>query len=155
VDLDDLIELREKKAIADIFAAQGEAYFRRLESRILKEVAKEKDFIVACGGGIVINKDNITLMKETGNLLCLSATPEIILKRTQPFRHRPLLNVSNPQQKVELLLKLRAPFYALADKCIDTSKLSVKQVVDKVLKVVDAGKKSRTPRDKGAGMRVC
>ncbi len=153
VDLDDLIELREKKAIADIFAAEGEAYFRRLEAHTLKEVAKENDFIVACGGGIVINKDNIILMKETGKLLCLSATPEIILKRTQGFRHRPLLNVSNPKQKVELLFKLRAPFYALADKCIDTSKLSVKQVVEKVLKIVDARKK-KTPRRQDAKTRV-
>ena len=47
VDLDELIELREKRIIADIFAKQGEAYFRRLETRILKEVAKEKGLIVS------------------------------------------------------------------------------------------------------------
>jgi len=135
VDLDELIELREKRTIADIFAQEGEPYFRRVESRVLKEVAGEKKFVVACGGGIVINKDNIKLMKETGILICLNAAPEVILKRTAGSSHRPLLNVNGPKKQIELLLKLRAPYYAQADKVIDTSKLSVRQVVDKVLKL--------------------
>jgi len=82
LDLDELIQLREKRTIADIFTKEGEPYFRRTEKQVLKEVAKEKKFVVACGGGIVINPDNIKTMKETGIIICLSASPQVILERT-------------------------------------------------------------------------
>lgn len=129
IDLDQLIELREKRAIADIFANNGEPYFRRIEKEALRDVAKEKKFVVACGGGIVIDSENIETMKETGTIICLTADPEVILKRTSGYGHRPLLNVRDPRKQIEFLLKLRSPYYAKADKTIDTSKLSIKQVV--------------------------
>jgi len=136
VDLDDLIEMRQKRRICDIFAIAGEPYFRRVEKLVLKEVAKEKKFVVACGGGIVIDPDNIRVMKASGKVICLTATPEVILKRTISATHRPLLNVSDPKKQIELLLKLRSPFYALADKTIDTSKVSVKEAVNKIIKLI-------------------
>ena len=140
VDLDDLIELKEKKVIADIFAKEGEPYFRRLESRVLKEVSQETKFVVACGGGIVINPKNIETMKETGIVICLCASPEAILKRTAGYAHRPLLNVKDPKKQIELLLELRAPYYAQADKTIDTSKIPVKEVVVKISKLISKKK---------------
>ena len=135
MDLDDLIELREKRTITDIFTQEGEPYFRRIEKRALKEVAKEKKFVVACGGGIVIDKDNISIMKEIGMIICLTASAQVILERTSAYTHRPLLNVCQPKKQIELLLEIRAPYYALADKTIDTSKRSIKEVVDKILKL--------------------
>ena len=135
LDLDELIELKEKRPITDIFAKDGEPFFRRLESRALKEVSNEKKFVVACGGGIVIKAQNIKTMKETGIIICLTAAPEVILKRTASYRHRPLLNVKDPKQQIELLLKLRAPYYARADKTIDGSKLTVEKVAEKILKL--------------------
>lgn len=135
VDLDELIELKEKQVISDIFAKKGEPYFRKVEKKVLKEVVSQKNFVFACGGGIVLDKDNIRIMKETGRVICLTASPQIILKRTSGYTHRPLLNVPQPKKQVELLLKLRAPFYAQADKTIDTSKLSIEQVVKKIIGV--------------------
>ena len=140
VDLDELIELREKRAISDIFAKDGEPYFRKVEKRILREVSREKKFVVACGGGIVLDKDNIKIMKEAGIIVCLTASPVVILERTSAYRHRPLLNVSNPRKQIELLLKLRAPYYAQADKTIDTSKISIREVVGKIVKVTSGRK---------------
>lgn len=137
--LDELIELREKRTIADIFAKEGEAYFRRIEKRVLKEVSREKKFVVACGGGIVLDKNNIRIMKETGKIVCLSARPKVILKRTCGMGHRPLLNVDNPKEKIEILLKFRAPFYAQADCTIDTSNISIKEVVEKIIKQFKIG----------------
>ena len=136
VDLDELIELKEKRTITDIFSKNGEPYFRRMEHDTLKEVSQEKKFVVACGGGIVINKANIKIMKDTGIIICLTAGPQVILKRASGYSHRPLLNVSEPKKQIELLLKLRAPYYAHADKTIDTSKLSVKEVVEKIIKII-------------------
>ena len=135
LDLDELIELKEKRAIADIFAKKGEPYFRRLESKTLKEVSQEKKFVVACGGGIVINPENLKTMKKSGIAICLTAKPEVILKRTSGYAHRPLLNVNDPKKQIDLLLKLRAPYYAQADITIDTSKLSPEKVVEKILRL--------------------
>lgn len=135
VDLDELIELKERRTISDIFAKEGEPYFRRIEKQVLKDVAKEKNFVVACGGGIVIDKENIKVMRESGVIVCLNATPEAILKRTSGYAHRPLLNVTDPKKQIDLLLKLRAPYYARADVSVDTSRLSVEQVVQKIIRV--------------------
>ena len=143
VDLDDLIEFREKKSITDIFAQKGEPYFRKAEKEALKEIAKEKKFIVACGGGIVIDRENIKIMKETGLMVCLTAKPQVILKRTQGATHRPLLNVPNPEEKIALLLKMRAPFYALAHKTIDTSRLKAEEVAKKIYRLATPAKKKK------------
>jgi len=140
VDLDELIELKEQRRIVDIFAKDGEPYFRKIEKKILKQVATQKKFVVACGGGIVLDKDNIKLMKKTGTLICLSARSEEILKRVAQNTHRPILNVNKPKERIELLLKMRAPYYMQADKTIDTSSLSIKQVVGKISKILGSKK---------------
>lgn len=150
VDLDELIELKERRTICHIFAEDGEPYFRRLEKQVLKEVSKEKKFVIACGGGIVIDKDNLKIMKETGIIICLAATPEVILKRTSEYAHRPLLNVGGPKKQIELLLKLRAPYYTQADKTIDTSKKPIEQVVEYIIKVTKTPGHKVTPKIKKA-----
>jgi shikimate kinase len=75
-------------------------------------------------------------MKDTGIIICLTATPSVILKRTSGYLHRPLLNVAEPKKQIELLLKLRVPYYAQAHKTIDTSKLSVNEVAAKITKLI-------------------
>lgn len=140
IDLDELIELKEQRRIVDIFAKEGEPYFRKVEKKFLKQVSTQKKFVVACGGGIVLDKDNIKLMKKTGVLICLCANCEEILKRVSSGNHRPILNVAKPRERIELLLKMRAPYYMQADKTIDTSRLSVKQVVAKISKILAAKK---------------
>lgn len=135
-DLDELIELKEKRRICDIFTKNGEPYFRKVEKEVLRQASKKDNFIYACGGGIVMDKDNIRIMKQTGKIVCLTAKLQVILKRLGETAHRPLLNVPEPKKQIEALLKMRAPFYALADKTIDTSKLSVTQVVSKISRII-------------------
>jgi shikimate kinase len=138
VDLDELIELQQQRRISDIFAKDGEAYFRKLEKKALKQVATQDKFVVACGGGIVLDAANIKLMKKTGILVCLTASCETILKRVSASTHRPILNVACPRQRIELLLKMRAPYYQQADQTVETSDLSVKQVAAKISKLMSA-----------------
>ncbi len=140
IDLDELIELKEQRRIVDIFAKEGEPSFRKIEKKFLKQVSTQKKFVVACGGGIVLDQDNIKLMKKTGVLICLCADCEEILKRVSSSNHRPILNVAKPKERIELLLKMRAPYYLQADQTIDTSRLSVKQVVAKISKILAAKK---------------
>ena len=101
LDLDELIELRQKRTINDIFSNDGEASFRRIERNILREVSKEKKFVIACGGGIVLNEENIKVMRQSGEIICLNATADVILKRTKGYYHRPLLNVGDQQKRIE------------------------------------------------------
>jgi shikimate kinase len=135
-DLDSQIEGKQNRKISQIFAEDGEVYFRSLEKQALKEIAVGKNLVVSCGGGIILDKENIQIIKETGIMICLTSRPEVILARTQGYGRRPLLNVENPAGRIEELLKIRAPFYAQADYTIDTSDLSVSAVVDKVLEYV-------------------
>jgi len=133
LDLDSIIEEKEKRKIADIFAEDGEAYFRKLEKDNLKEISPKSGLVVACGGGIVLDRDNIELMKSTGKMICLSARPEIILKRVKNQKHRPLLNVENQEKKIIEILKARQPLYDLAHIVIDTSDLSPEDVLTRIL----------------------
>ena len=143
LDLDELIELRQRRTINDIFSKEGEAYFRRIERDILREVSKEKKFVIACGGGIVLNEENIKVMKQSGQIVCLSASVDTILRRTQGYSHRPLLNVGDQRKKIEALLDFRRPFYQKADFTIDTSNLSIAELVKRIIA------KLKTARAKG------
>jgi shikimate kinase len=75
-------------------------------------------------------------MKKTGILICLYATCEEILKRVSASSWRPILNVAKPLERIELLLKMRAPYYMQADKTIDTSRSSIRQVVAKISRIL-------------------
>lgn len=133
VDIDDLIIKKEGRGISDIFAQSGEPYFRKAEKGALREVAAKTRQVVDCGGGIVIDPENIMTMKQSGRLVCLSARPEVILERTKRQSHRPLLNVADPLAKIKELLDARKPCYAKADFTVDTSDLTVQQVAEKIL----------------------
>lgn len=137
-DLDSIIEQKQKKKISRIFAEDGEPYFRKVEKQALKEISGQRDLVVSCGGGIVLDKENIRIMKEAGTMICLSARPEMIIERTRRYKHRPLLNVDNPKNRIKELLEFRAPFYAQSDHTIDTSDLSVAEVVKRILEYVRA-----------------
>ncbi len=134
-DIDDLIVKQQKRSISDIFAQDGEPYFRKLEKMALKKVSSKKKQVVSCGGGIVLDPENIKVMKKTGKIICLSATPKVILERVKKAKHRPLLNVDDPEARITELLKKRKACYAKADFCVDTSKLTVGEVVEKIARL--------------------
>ena len=136
VEIDDLIEEAERKKIVDIFREKGEAYFRRREKEILEDIAKKDNLIVSCGGGIVINQENIELMKKTGKVVCLKASADVIYERTKKYSHRPLLNVENPVLKIKELLKERDKFYRQADFFVDTDNLSIEDVSRKIINLL-------------------
>ncbi len=132
VDMDEVIEYRQKRQIADIFAKEGEAFFRQLEKSLLQELAGGSNAVVSCGGGIVLDPANIALMKQTGLLVCLTARPDVVLDRTRRHTNRPLLNVPDPRAKIAELLANRAPLYAQAEVTVDTSSFSIHQVAEAI-----------------------
>lgn len=133
IDTDDVIESYSNMSIPDIFAHKGEEYFRDLESEVVDKVCKLSGYVIATGGGIVKREMNIKKLKSTGVIFCLYASPEIILQRTSPYNHRPLLQVDDPINNIRKLLSEREPFYACADHKIDTSNIDIDQVVEEII----------------------
>jgi len=130
VDVDNDIEFVEKARIADIFKSKGEQYFRRLEKEALERVSRKDGVVVSCGGGIVIDPENVSIMKKTGVCICLTASPEEILKRVGSTKHRPLLQCDDPLSRIKELLAARQSYYNRADMIIDTTGLPIPEIVD-------------------------
>lgn len=122
VDTDKIIEEREKMSINEIFQDKGESYFRDIESRVVSEVSNMKNVVVATGGGVVLKKNNMELLSKNGIIICLTASPEVIERRTVRDEKRPLLKTENRMEKIKELLEKRKPYYFCADLVIDTSK---------------------------------
>lgn len=134
VSTDDMIVKKANKSIPKIFEDDGEITFRELEIEIVKTVSEMDDIVVDCGGGIVLNWINVARLKEKGIIVLLTASVERILERSSSSTERPLLNVQNTREKIVELLKFREPFYErAADVSIDTTKLSIDDIVRKIL----------------------
>ena len=137
LDVDDLIEEEARIPISEVFSRFGEDHFRDLESKMVERVAQYENKVMATGGGIVLRKENMDNLRKKGVLICLTARPEVILERTKGEHHRPLLEVDYPLVTIKGPLKFRAPYYAQADYSLDTSLLTIDQVVEEVIKLVN------------------
>ena len=134
IELDSLIEQKAGKSIPELFEQNGEIAFRELEIEVTKEVAERKNVVIACGGGVVLNKINIDRLRKESLIVYLTASPKVILERTSnDAEERPLLK-ANPLLTIQQLLKFRKPFYErAADIKIDTSKLSIDSIVEQTI----------------------
>lgn len=137
VSTDGLIEKREKRTINEIFTDSGEEYFRDVESEVVRELSGREGLVIDTGGGVVLREENLEALKSGGVVICLTADEDTVIARTKKYKHRPLLNVEDPKRKVRDLMARRAPFYARAGHAIDTGKLTVRQVVEKVVEIAN------------------
>lgn len=140
VDLDQAIEAREGMAVAAIFSRKGKKYFRKVEKELLREALEKDGQVIATGGGAILDEDNLRLLKEKALLVWLTVGPETALKRSGSGKDRPLLEGKDRLQRIEELLKQRAQSYAKADLSIDTDKLSVDEVVEKIMQLLKTAK---------------
>lgn len=97
-DADKYLEEKENRIISDIFSKEGEEYFRKLETKYLKDLSKKEQIIISTGGGAVKKKENIDILKQNGIIIFLDRTIEDISKENH--ENRPLL------QNIENLWKL-------------------------------------------------
>lgn len=142
VSTDDTIIEKEGRSINDIFADSGEPYFRKVEHEVVVELAGRSGLVIDCGGGVVLNPENMAALKSNGLVIYLKTSPEAIYKRIRHETHRPLLKGENPQQKIQELLKQRARCYAQADDTVDTDGKSPEQVAEEVVNIL---KRHQTP----------
>lgn len=131
IEMDALIEKKAGKSIPDIFRDEGEIRFRELEIEVAREVDGRKNAVIACGGGVVLNKINIDRLRRESVIVSLTASPGIILKRTSGDKEeRPLLAVADRARQIREMLKSRRPYYEqAADITVNTSRLKPETVV--------------------------
>lgn len=115
LDTDKVIEQRQGRKITEIFAQDGEAFFRRLESDLCTELESASGKVIATGGGLAVNPGNIASLRRHSLVVCLWASPETIYARVRHQTHRPLLQGPNPLGRIRELLAVRTPAYKNAD----------------------------------------
>jgi len=133
VDMDEEIERREGRPIPEIFARDGEAAFRRLERALVRELAARSGLVIAAGGGVVVDPENVTDFGRTGLVACLAVSPATVLARVGQDPHRPLLQGGDPLARIVALLEKRRALYGAIPFRVDTDGLAPGAVAERVL----------------------
>ncbi|MEI6083111.1 MAG: shikimate kinase [Verrucomicrobiota bacterium] len=136
VDMDAVLESRLGQTIAKVFETKGEAFFRENERALAQELAAKSDQVIATGGGIVLNPDNLRDFSRTGLVVCFWISPEAAFKRTKRSKKRPLLEGDTDRRaRLEALLKQREPLYRAIPHQIDVSAMTERQQADVIERI--------------------
>ena len=135
IDLDVEILKREGKAtVGEVFRSRGEAYFRELEANITEELATRESLVIAPGGGWIMTRRSLAVMRPVAYLVYLKVTPETALKRIgSDVGNRPLLDHPDPVGELRRMLEVRGPRYEEADLILDAEHLSPSEIVDQLM----------------------
>ncbi|MDD4503618.1 MAG: iron-containing alcohol dehydrogenase, partial [Clostridiaceae bacterium] len=140
-DSDGEIEKKAGMTIKDIFSQLGEKCFRELESKVIADLANYSGCVIATGGGVVLSRKNMEILRSNGTIISLKAKPEVILKRIYKTDIRPLLDVDNPYQAVKGILNARESLY-YGDLYIDTSNFNPEEAALRIKSFVCSEKQS-------------
>jgi len=134
VDTDEVIVQAEGRSIADIFAQNGEGYFREVEKRVAEDFVGVCGIILSSGGGLILREDNRKTLKKIGIVAWLDAHPDILFERATRSGKRPLLQTENPRETFDGLLESRRQFYEdAADFRLDSSDLGHDEAAQRLL----------------------
>lgn len=134
-DLDLEIETKEGRRIAAIFEAEGEAYFRDLETRAIAGYEGRQGYVVSCGGGAPLRTENVESMRRSGTVVLLTATPQTVYQRVQGNDSRPLLNGNMNEAYIAKLMGDREPHYRRAAQiAVATDGKGPEEIADEILK---------------------
>ena len=136
VDMDIELEARAGKPIPRIFAEDGESVFRRMERDLVVELSRRSNLVIAAGGGIVLNPDNIRDFSATGHVICLKASPDEILRRVSGSNHRPLLEEGDKDERIRKLLNVRQPLYDAIPIQVDTTGKTVDEIIARIYDII-------------------
>ncbi len=137
-DTDKLIEQRLGRSISDIFAKEGEEYFRQLETRLLEEL-RDRDYarILSVGGGTPVNPENRKLLRQCGTVVYLRVRPETVYERLKGDASRPLLQCEDPQGRIRELLEARKDAYEeCADIIVDVDGVEMNNILDSIMEAL-------------------
>jgi shikimate kinase len=114
-DSDAAIEEAAARSIAEIFARDGEAFFRRKESQVIARLLEGPPAVLSTGGGAWLSAENRARIKALGVAVWLAADLDLLWQRVRHKDSRPLLRTPDPRGTLAALYEARAPFYAEAD----------------------------------------
>jgi shikimate kinase len=114
-DSDHEIERAAGLSIPEIFATQGEPFFRDGERRVVARLLDEGPQVLATGGGTFMNAETRERISAQGISVWLKVDVEVIMRRVRKRSNRPLLKTADPEGTVRALLAEREPLYGLAD----------------------------------------
>ena len=135
IDVDEEITSTTGRQIKTIFELEGEAAFREIEKHVIKDISGGDQLVIACGGGAVLDSENVDNLKRNSKLVLLTADIDEIMKRTNNDDSRPLLNALDRREKAESILRHRMPLYLeLADESVDTTGKTPRRVVKEIIK---------------------
>ena len=138
LDTDELIEAEKKMTISEIFATQGEAAFRNMETECLRKLLERegKAFVLSVGGGLPIREENRRLLSMVGQVVYLKVSPEEVYKRLRNDKTRPLLQGMNPRGRILDLMNARKHFYEDASDCIvEVDKKDFNQIIEQIREI--------------------
>jgi shikimate kinase len=134
LDSDADIEAKTGVDISFIFEKEGEAGFRIRERESIDRLTRLDSIVLATGGGAVIDPDNRRALAERGVVVYLQTSIDQQIERTRHARHRPLLNGTDPEEKLKELMLRRAVLYAeIANITVSTDGRRVQTVADEIL----------------------
>ncbi len=136
VDMDALIEQRHGQTVYRIFETKGEAFFRQRERELARELAARQDHVIATGGGIVLDSNNLRDLGRNGVIICCWVDAPVAHQRTKHAKHRPLLEGADDRlAQLESLLRQREPLYKAIPNRVDTSSMTVEQQADEIVRI--------------------
>jgi|TARA_A100001234_G_scaffold200244_1_gene192088 shikimate kinase len=137
IDIDKKIEQKEKMVISDIFKENGENYFRKIESDILKKYSSLNEFVISTGGGAVLSQDNKKILNN-GYKIYLKISIDAQYNRVKHRKHRPLLIEGDLKTILNDLDEVRGVIYSdLADLVVDVSYLDKEDVLSSIMNQIE------------------
>ena len=134
LEMDEAIERVECMSIPEIFSKKGEQGFRDAESQLLKIISQQNNQIISCGGGIVLRQENVDIMKSTGSIVRLVASPEVIYERVSRNNKRPLAS-GKSLDEIKAMMEEREPMYKnAAEFVVDSSEKDSTEVASEIIK---------------------
>jgi len=136
-DTDAMVEKSMAMQIKEIVALHGWDFFRAKEKETIKYLTQKEDSVIATGGGVVLDQENMNLLKQTGVIIWINAPVQDIIERlkkdAQSAAMRPQFTSGNVAQETVEMMKERLPLYeAAADYIVDTTNKNAKQVVEEI-----------------------
>jgi len=136
VDIDNQIEKKENKSISQIFADEGEEFFRQLETNMLNELINNDKLVISTGGGIIINEKNREFLKNNFFNIFLNVSIDEALERLQQNENRPLL-LGNIKDKWQILYDERLLlYYQTADYIVNADKNNVDLIYEDIKEII-------------------
>ena len=132
-DTDDIVARNAAARVPDIIRKRGEAAFRQLEGDAVKQVAALDRAVIATGGGVPLNPENMSLLGRNGQLVWLKVSPRTVLRRAGDLTARPLIDPSDPLGSVTKRLNEREALYAAASFTVDTDAADPNAVMQQIL----------------------